>query len=103
MRIIKPSTNEDPKVIQKKMALDECCTCPSCSSDSVVCTTEYEYTEPHVCWLKKWVRAEFRCNECGCVFESDPYDFRSKPALDSGIYSTIYMRYVLIIGNSMSY
>jgi len=84
MRIIKPSINEDPKIIQKKMALDECCTCPSCSSDSVVRTYEYDYTESHVFWLKKYIRTEFKCTECGCVFESDPYDLESKPTLDSG-------------------
>ena len=82
MRIVKPSINEDPKVIQKKMALDECCTCPSCSSDSVICTEVYDYAESQVLWIKKYTRTEFKCTECGCIFESDPYDFEAKPSID---------------------
>jgi hypothetical protein len=81
MRIVKPSVNEDPKVIQKRMALDECCTCPSCSSDSVICTEEYDYAEPQVLWIKQYTRTEFKCMECGCIFESDPYDFEAKPSI----------------------
>lgn len=98
MRIVKPSINEDPKVIQKRMALDECCTCPSCSSDSVICTEEYDYTEPHVFWLKKYTRTEFECTDCGCMFESDPYDFESKPTLDSG---DRFLRGVLVVSVSL--
>ena len=83
MRIIKPSTNEDPRLLQKQMALEECEVCPSCSSkDSIIPTETYDYTETHLFWSKQWTRMEFKCCECGCEFESDPYDFEANPRIN---------------------
>lgn len=83
MRITKPSTNEDPKLLQKQMALEECEVCPSCSSkDSIIPTETCDYTETHLFWSKQWTRMEFKCCDCGCEFESDPYDFEAKPGIN---------------------
>lgn len=81
MKITKPSNSEDPRLIQKKLALTECEECPCCGN-TCLRSEHYDYTKRHLFWKEKWTVSEFKCNGlygCGCEFESDPYDFEAKP------------------------
>lgn len=93
MRIIKPSENEDPRKIQKELALKECYQCPVCKSsnvyavgqDSCSCTVDANvYTEHHMFWNKEYTRIEYICASCKCHYESDPFDYCAEPKLVAG-------------------
>lgn len=88
MRILKPPKAERPQIITKRMALAECKHCPSCNSTKVHPDWEYkelgtfyatDYEEIHAFWTKQSKRVEFTCDSCGCVYESDPFDFIAVP------------------------
>lgn len=80
MKITKPANSENPKIIQRKLALSECEKCPCCGSNrSHLDSQQYTYTNTHFLWKETWEVMEFTCRKCGCEFESDPYDFDSKP------------------------
>lgn len=98
MRITKPPRTEDPRVIQKQQALRGMYTCPSCHSKEVWDRGTMEYTERHLTWLKKWDRAVFKCLECHCQYESDPYNYRAEPAEDIDSWRSLGRLFLFIIG-----
>lgn len=91
MKITKPANSENPKLIQKQLALAECDKCPCCG-DIHLKSESYIYRKRHLVWTETWTVSEFRCYGCGCEFESDPYDFESTP-----IYSHEFPNKLVII------
>ena len=76
MKILRPTNAEDPRRIQKLIALKECEKCPYCGN-SELDSGSYDYTKYHLFWKERYNTTKFYCEDCGCKFESDPYDFRS--------------------------
>lgn len=77
MRVIQPPAKENIKAIEYKQAIEECKYCPCCGSDNIDTITSIfpnEYRKIHFFWDEKYTTKEFRCRQCGCKFESDPYD-----------------------------
>lgn len=94
MRITRPSYSEDPNYISKKLALDECKICPSCKSTAVYPRKDNygnlfpdEYTDYRLFWNMKFKRMVYTCPDCGCEYESDPYDYSAEPKTYQSIIS----------------
>lgn len=84
MTIIKPPDNEDPKVIEKELAITGCEICPCCKKKN---TTMFSRRIKHIYeykyWIEEYYTQNYTCPNCGCEYQSEPYWYSALPQDDT--------------------
>ena len=79
MRITKPRDSEDPQKLQRKLAFVGCDKCPECGEMYNIETDENTHYLKHMFWYEYKDITEFVCKNCGCHYETDPYNKKAEP------------------------